>query len=82
MAFARVRSIRLPNIHAALDARLITFDPVDGTLIVSDILGKEDAVAMGLRPGMRLCKIPERTRLYLHHHAETFHAKRAVTRAR
>jgi hypothetical protein len=72
----------VPTIHAALDARLITFDPDDGTLIVSDILRKEDAVALGLRPGMRLSKIPERTRVYLRYHADAFRARQSREQAR
>lgn len=65
----------LPTIHAALDARFITFDPDDGGLIISNILSAEDTVAMGVRSGMRLSKIPEPTRIYLQHHAHAFRAR-------
>jgi hypothetical protein len=65
----------LPTVHAALDARLITFDPDNGEIIMSNSLSREDAAAMGVRSGMRLSKIPERTRIYLQHHANAFRAR-------
>jgi putative restriction endonuclease len=65
----------LPTVHAALDAHLITFDPDDGELIMSDSLSSEGATAMGVHSDMRLSKIPEQTRSYLQHHANAFRAK-------
>jgi hypothetical protein len=58
-----------PNLDKLFDRGLISFAD-DGALLVSGDLDWEDAIALGLRPGMRLRTVRPRILKYLSRHRE------------
>jgi hypothetical protein len=59
----------LPTLHAAFDAGLFSFRD-DGRVIISKNLSSIDAELIGLRPDMRLPKVPTRTAGFLRAHRD------------
>jgi len=60
----------LPNLHAALDAGLISFAD-DGLILISETFPSKDAAAAGIHSKLRLTRVPERTQQYLATHRST-----------
>ena len=59
----------IPNLDAALDVGLITFDD-DGKIRISSQLCSEDAASLGIVPTMRLSTIHKRHLKYLQYHRQ------------
>jgi len=58
-----------PNLDAAFDSGYISFES-DGSIMISSELSYEDCDKLGVRKGMRLCKISEEHQRYLSYHRE------------
>jgi len=57
----------VPNLDVIFDFGFITFDD-EGNMIISGALPREDRSLLGLNPGMRLFKLPWRSKEYLGYH--------------